>query len=130
MPSYPLARGIMYFSLDLPALRIYFAAQNIDLPSPFNQTWQYMVALLCHAAFGLFVLVVIELINYKRLSINISGIICKLRLVLVECLRIYSIIAETETESHSRFMIVVMIAMLLLRENEFKMESYLIHHFY
>ena len=67
MPSYPLARGIMYFTLDKPALNIYFSLSGIELPSDLSQTYQFMLALLCHAVLGILVLIAIEVFKYMRL---------------------------------------------------------------
>lgn len=71
MPSYALARGIMFFSLDKPALLIYYSLANIKLPSSFSQTYQFMLALLGHALLGVIVLITIEVIKYIRLRLAV-----------------------------------------------------------
>lgn len=71
MPSYPLARGIMYFTIDRPGYYISSSfralTEDAPLPSVLSQTWPYMLALFCQGLLGIFILFLMELAQFLRL---------------------------------------------------------------
>jgi ABC-type multidrug transport system ATPase subunit len=67
-PSFPLARGIMYFTLDRPGFRIYSELSDDPLVDPLTKTWQYMADLIAQGCLGLIILVIVEFVQIKRLK--------------------------------------------------------------
>lgn len=64
MPSYPLARGIMYFTLDRPAAQVYQSITLEPINNTLSEVWPYILALFCHGIIGMIILVVKEVIEY------------------------------------------------------------------
>ena len=75
MPSYPLARGIMYFTLDRPFAEIESSITQEPLELPISQTWQYILALFCHGILGTCILFVMEVLRFLRLRLAVLQVV-------------------------------------------------------
>ena len=64
MPSYPLARGIMYFTLDRPIAQAYQSVTLEPIKDTISDVWPYILALFCHGIIGMIILVVKEVTEY------------------------------------------------------------------
>ena len=64
-PSYALARGLMYLTLDRSAEAVFTTFSFTSLPNPITEMWQYMCGMLYHALMAVVALVIIELVRAK-----------------------------------------------------------------
>ena len=63
VPSYPLFRGLLYFTLER-VLEEYVAATTFEaLPDPYSKIQWYLVALVCQAAASVVILFFIQLVK-------------------------------------------------------------------
>ena len=63
-PSYCLARGMMYFSLDRPFKEIAASVTNEPLPSPLSDIWPFILSLCVQALVYTIFLVLVELLPF------------------------------------------------------------------
>ncbi len=65
MPSYIIARGMMYFTLDRILELVNSTYAQGELEHPLVKVWPYILAMVLHGILATTVLIVIQLLQYK-----------------------------------------------------------------
>ena len=65
MPSYIIARGMMYFTLDRIVELVDSTVTQGGLEHPLVNVWPYILAMVLHGILATVVLIIIQLLQYK-----------------------------------------------------------------